>query len=221
MAYEAKNRHKDCIELYRQLEKTHPIGSIRRQAKELRYILQAPKLKISQEEMVTIPLIGSSYDRWINRHSIWIYQIELVQWLILQPKMFSYIKEIWFALRGANDLFLLLLVMVQFESLILVPVTGVELIEGHSLVCSYAGTWTDKNKDKQQSASYTTTNQVPSSRDFIGDFMVWRPPVGLGKSGAFWAALTLWMGLVVTALILQRWRKDANIVVVYNVYCTL
>lgn len=63
MAYEAKNRHKDCIELYRQLEKTHPIGSIRRQAKELRYILQAPKLKISQEEMVTIPLIGSSYDR--------------------------------------------------------------------------------------------------------------------------------------------------------------
>lgn len=63
MAYEANNRHADCIDLYKQLEKKHPSLSIRRQASELRYILQAPKLKISQEEMVTIPLIGSSYDR--------------------------------------------------------------------------------------------------------------------------------------------------------------
>ncbi|XVF43923.1 hypothetical protein PTKIN_Ptkin02bG0080200 [Pterospermum kingtungense] len=64
MAYEANNRHADCIALYQQLEKKHPSVSIRRQAAELRYILQAPKLKISQEEMVTIPLIGSSYDRY-------------------------------------------------------------------------------------------------------------------------------------------------------------
>lgn len=64
MAYEANNRHADCIALYQQLEKKHPSVSIRRQAADLRYILQAPKLKISQEEMVTIPLIGSSYDRW-------------------------------------------------------------------------------------------------------------------------------------------------------------
>ncbi|KAK6922279.1 hypothetical protein RJ641_012786 [Dillenia turbinata] len=63
MAYEANNRHADCIALYKQLEKQHPSVSIRRQAADLRYILQAPKLKISQEEMVTIPLIGSSYDR--------------------------------------------------------------------------------------------------------------------------------------------------------------
>ncbi|KAJ9176332.1 hypothetical protein P3X46_011656 [Hevea brasiliensis] len=62
MAYEANNRHADCIALYQQLEKQHPSVSIRRQAADLRYILQAPKLKISQEEMVTIPLIGSSYD---------------------------------------------------------------------------------------------------------------------------------------------------------------
>lgn len=63
MAYEANNRHKDCKDLYQQLEKKHPSASIRHQAAELRYILQAPKLKISEEEMVTIPLIGSSYDR--------------------------------------------------------------------------------------------------------------------------------------------------------------
>ncbi|XP_021901213.1 uncharacterized protein LOC110817117 isoform X2 [Carica papaya] len=65
MAYEANNRHADCIALYQQLEKKHPSVTIRRQAADLRYILQAPKLKISQEEMVTIPLIGSSYDRFL------------------------------------------------------------------------------------------------------------------------------------------------------------
>lgn len=64
MAYEANNRHADCIALYKQMEKSHPIVNIRRQAANLRYILEAPKLKISQEEMVTIPLIGSSYDRF-------------------------------------------------------------------------------------------------------------------------------------------------------------
>nr|GMD15041.1 STI1-like protein [Ipomoea batatas]GMD20848.1 STI1-like protein [Ipomoea batatas] len=131
MAYEANNRHTDCISLYKKLEKFHPSISIRRQAKELRYILQAPKLKISQEEMVTIPLIGSSYD-------------------------------------------------------------------------SYAATWTDKNKDKEQMQSGITTKQVPSSRDWLGDFLVWKPPVGLEKSQTFWVALTLWIGLVGAAIFLQR-----------------
>ncbi|XP_022151904.1 uncharacterized protein LOC111019759 isoform X1 [Momordica charantia] len=131
MAYEANNRHGECIALYRQLEKTHPSVSIRRQAADLRYILQAPKIKISQEEMVTIPLIGSSYD-------------------------------------------------------------------------SYAATWSDKNKDKDQKGSWSTTNQLPSSRDYLGDFLVWRPPIGLGKSQAFWVGLTLWMGLVAAALLLQK-----------------
>ncbi|XP_030480497.2 uncharacterized protein LOC115697569 [Cannabis sativa] len=131
MAYEANSRHTDCISLYKQLEAKHPYVSIRRQAAELRYILQAPKLKISQEEMVTIPLIGSSYD-------------------------------------------------------------------------SYAGTWTDKNKDNDGKNMGSTTNQVPSSRDFLGDFMVWRPPTGLDKSQGFWIALALWLGLVGAALFFQN-----------------
>ncbi|KAF7809338.1 Tetratricopeptide repeat-like superfamily protein [Senna tora] len=131
MAYEANNRHADCIDLYKQLEKKHPSLSIRRQAADLRYILQAPKLKISQEEMVTIPLIGSSYD-------------------------------------------------------------------------SYAGTWSDKYKDNKDQRSGTVTNQLPSSRDYLGDFLVWRPPIGLEKNRAFWVGLTIWLGLVGAALILQR-----------------
>ncbi|CAA0818278.1 Tetratricopeptide repeat (TPR)-like superfamily protein [Striga hermonthica] len=131
MAYEANNRHADCIDLYQQLEKKHPSVSIRRQASELRYILQAPKLKITQEEMVTIPLIGSSYD-------------------------------------------------------------------------SYAATWTDKYKDKDQRMSGSTTNQLPSNKDYLADFLVWKPPVGLEKNQAFWVSLTLWVGLVGAALFLQR-----------------
>ncbi|KAK3041855.1 hypothetical protein RJ639_000371 [Escallonia herrerae] len=131
MAYEANNRHADCIDLYRQLENNHPSVSIRRQAAELRYILQAPKLKISQEEMVTIPLIGSSYD-------------------------------------------------------------------------SYAGTWSDKYKDRDERSSVSTTNQLPSTKDYLGDFLVWRPPVDFEKNQAFWIALTLWLGLVGAALFIQR-----------------
>ncbi|KAL3636393.1 hypothetical protein CASFOL_020940 [Castilleja foliolosa] len=131
MAYEANNRHADCIAMYQQLEKKHPCVSIRRQAAELRYILQAPKLKITQEEMVTIPLIGSSYD-------------------------------------------------------------------------SYAGTWSDKYKDKDQRLSGSTTNQQPSNKDYLGDLMVWKPPIGLEKNQAFWVSLTLWVGLVGAALLLQK-----------------
>ncbi|KAI3730874.1 hypothetical protein L1987_62053 [Smallanthus sonchifolius] len=130
MAYEANNRHKDCIDLYRKLETSHPSVSIRRQAKDLRYILQAPKLKISQEEMVTIPLIGSSYD-------------------------------------------------------------------------SYAGTWSDKNKDRDDKFNRSTTNQMPSGRDYLGDFLVWRPPGDLAKNQAFWVALVVWVALVGAALFLQ------------------
>uniref|UniRef100_A0ACD5YCT4 Uncharacterized protein n=1 Tax=Avena sativa TaxID=4498 RepID=A0ACD5YCT4_AVESA len=62
MAYDANRRHKDCIALYKQLEKTHPMISIRKQAADFRYIAEAPKLKISNDEVVTIPQIGSSWD---------------------------------------------------------------------------------------------------------------------------------------------------------------
>ncbi|CAI0390449.1 unnamed protein product [Linum tenue] len=131
MAYEANNRHSDCITLYQQLERKHPSISIRRQAAELRYILQAPKLKISQEEMVTIPLIGSTYD-------------------------------------------------------------------------SYASSWTDKYKDKDEKSSWTTTNQLPSSRDYLGELLQWRPPTGLENNQAFWVALAFWLALVGAAIFLQN-----------------
>lgn len=132
MAYEANNRHADCIALYQQLEQQHPIISIRRQAAELRYIMQAPKIKITQEEMVTIPLIGSSYD-------------------------------------------------------------------------SYASTWTDKNKDTDKNVIAATSSPFPSSsRDYLGDLLKWKPPVGLENNNALWGAVILWLGLVGATLLLHR-----------------
>ncbi|XP_024157353.1 uncharacterized protein LOC112165149 isoform X2 [Rosa chinensis] len=52
MAYKANKRHVDCIDLYKQLENKHPSVSFPHQAAELRHIFQAPKIKITREEMV-------------------------------------------------------------------------------------------------------------------------------------------------------------------------
>lgn len=70
--------------------------------------------------------------------------------------------------------------------------------------CSYAATWSDKYKDKDKKISGSVTNQLPSSKDYLGDFLVWKPPVGLGKNRAFWVGLTIWLGLVGAALFIQR-----------------
>ncbi|KAG0571748.1 hypothetical protein KC19_VG038900 [Ceratodon purpureus] len=63
MAYDAVGRHADCIALYKRLEGTHPNNNLRKQAADLRYIAEAPKLKISRDEMVKVPLIEKDYDR--------------------------------------------------------------------------------------------------------------------------------------------------------------
>ncbi|CAK9144956.1 unnamed protein product [Ilex paraguariensis] len=68
----------------------------------------------------------------------------------------------------------------------------------------YAVTWTDKYKDKDQKRSGSATNQLPSNRDYLGDFLVWRPPIGLEKNQTFWVVLSLWLGLVGAALFLQK-----------------
>lgn len=64
MAYDAVGRHADGIALYKRLEGSHPNKNLRKQAADLRFILEAPKLKISRDEMVKIPLIEKDYDRY-------------------------------------------------------------------------------------------------------------------------------------------------------------
>ncbi|GAB4819970.1 hypothetical protein N2152v2_007016 [Parachlorella kessleri] len=82
LAYQACGREQDCIDVYLGLEKTHPIPSIRKQASswldeqqslltrlgspgtalkqvaaDLRYIMEAPKLQLSPDERVQIPVL--------------------------------------------------------------------------------------------------------------------------------------------------------------------
>ncbi|CAL6339416.1 unnamed protein product [Bathycoccus prasinos] len=51
----ALRRLEECIDLYTFLEGTHPIGSIRRQAGELKYIAEAPRLELEEDEYVDVP----------------------------------------------------------------------------------------------------------------------------------------------------------------------
>lgn len=57
LAYQACGREEDCIEMYKTIEKTHPLPAIRRQAADLRYIMEAPKLQLGEDEKVKIPVL--------------------------------------------------------------------------------------------------------------------------------------------------------------------
>ena len=48
-------RLEECIDLYTFLEGTHPVGNIRRQAGELKYIAEAPGLELDEDEFVDVP----------------------------------------------------------------------------------------------------------------------------------------------------------------------
>ena len=56
LAYQACGKEDTCIEIYKSLEKNHPAPAIRRQAAGLRYILEAPRLELGEDEKVTIPV---------------------------------------------------------------------------------------------------------------------------------------------------------------------
>lgn len=59
---QACGREKEAIDLYKSIEANHPSRKVKKQAADLRYILEAPRLEISPDERVTIPLIQS--DSW-------------------------------------------------------------------------------------------------------------------------------------------------------------
>jgi len=63
LGYQALGREQDCLDLYRFLEQNHPNKKLRKQAADLRYILEAPKLELSPDERVTVPVISSD-DAW-------------------------------------------------------------------------------------------------------------------------------------------------------------
>jgi len=55
MALDALGRETEAAEVYKDLEESHPLTTIRKQAEELLYILEAPRLQISPDERVSIP----------------------------------------------------------------------------------------------------------------------------------------------------------------------
>lgn len=69
----------------------------------------------------------------------------------------------------------------------------------------YAATWSDKYKDRDQRRKTAAANQLPSSKDYWGDFLGWRPPNGWERNRSFWVIVTLWLVLITTALLLQSW----------------
>lgn len=60
LSYDALGKYEDCLSLYRSLEKEHPSQDIKKRAAELRFILEAPKLEIGEDERVKIPIMDDS-----------------------------------------------------------------------------------------------------------------------------------------------------------------
>jgi RNA exonuclease 1 len=56
------------IEVYERLIGTHPEGSVKKQAEELKYIQEAPQMEIGDDERVEVPLLRDDYggyrDKW-------------------------------------------------------------------------------------------------------------------------------------------------------------
>lgn len=54
---QACGQEQECIDLYKSLEATHPSAQIRKQAANLRFILEAPRLKLRPDERVSVPVL--------------------------------------------------------------------------------------------------------------------------------------------------------------------
>jgi len=60
LAYQANGMEAECIELYKSIEKNHPLPKVKRQAASLRYIMEAPKLKLGEDEKVKLPILEAT-----------------------------------------------------------------------------------------------------------------------------------------------------------------
>lgn len=68
LAYQAVGREEDCVALYKELKERHISNTIRKRATDLLFIMEAPKLKLTQEEKVKVPVMESA-NRWSPRGS--------------------------------------------------------------------------------------------------------------------------------------------------------
>lgn len=54
----ANKKEDECIAMFKHLEETHPVRAVQRQAENLRFIMEAPKLEIGEDEKVKVPLMN-------------------------------------------------------------------------------------------------------------------------------------------------------------------
>lgn len=57
LAMNANGKEQECIDLFKHLEDTHPVSTIARQAANLRFIMEAPKLELGEDEKVSVPVL--------------------------------------------------------------------------------------------------------------------------------------------------------------------
>lgn len=65
---QACGREAECIQVYKTVEQTHPNKAVKKQAAELRYIMEAPKLQLRPEEKISLPLL-ENLDRYKYVHT--------------------------------------------------------------------------------------------------------------------------------------------------------
>eukprot|EP00898_Chlorokybus_atmophyticus_P002749 jgi/Chlat1/3475/Chrsp23S03669 len=58
MALEACKRNSECIALLKEVEKKHPDEEVKKQAANLKFIYEAPKLRLEKEDFVSIPTMN-------------------------------------------------------------------------------------------------------------------------------------------------------------------
>jgi hypothetical protein len=91
LAYQAVGREQECIDTYVWLEANHPLARVRKQAGELRFIMEAPQLELSPEERVTIPLLGTDtwrQDKYVFFSFLRVLLLLLLFWfVVLRPPL--------------------------------------------------------------------------------------------------------------------------------------
>jgi hypothetical protein len=68
LAMAANRKEEECIALFKQLEETHPVRAVQRQAENLRFIMEAPKLEIGEDEKVKVPLMNLDSNKYVQSH---------------------------------------------------------------------------------------------------------------------------------------------------------
>jgi hypothetical protein len=94
LAKAANRKDDECIKIFKDLESTHPIRAIKRQAADLKYIMEAPKLQLAEDEKISMPVMSHIRENkcaaapagmcvaCTNRYSL-LASLQVVHWFVL------------------------------------------------------------------------------------------------------------------------------------------